>query len=99
MRLGLLILTAMIGILAGCQTGQDITKKDPQAGCIAAVATWTITFKHEIAAFMGVSQERMPSLFCRRLGDAVRSGRIGFSDINSLQLDQSTDIWKVIKGK
>lgn len=48
---------------------------------------------------MGVSQERMPSLFCQRLRDAVLSGRITASDINNLQLNQPTEIWKVIKGK
>lgn len=77
-------------------------KQEPKAAldrCVSRVATWNITAKHEAAAFMGVSQERMPGLFCRRLRDAVASGRITLSDINSLQLNQSTDIWKVIKGK
>jgi hypothetical protein len=102
MRLGFLISPAMIVALAGCQTGQDAVKQDPKAAldrCISRVATWSITAKHEAAAFMGVSQERMPTLFCRRLRDAVVSGRITLSDINSLQLNQSTDVWKVIKGR
>ncbi|RWH70706.1 MAG: hypothetical protein EOQ86_11500 [Mesorhizobium sp.] len=102
MRLRFLILPAMVGALAGCQTGRDTAKKNPEAGynrCIAAVAVWSITLKHETSAFMGVSQERMPSLFCQRLRDAVLSGRITASDINSLQLNQPTEIWKVIKGK
>lgn len=92
----------MIVALAGCQTGQDAVKQDPKAAfdrCISRVATWSITAKHEIAAFMGVSEARMPTVFCRRLVDAMVSGRITLSDINSLQLNQSTDVWKVIKGK
>ncbi|MFC3326483.1 hypothetical protein [Mesorhizobium cantuariense] len=48
---------------------------------------------------MGVSLERMPALFCQRLAEGVRSGRISYSDINNLQLDQPTEIWMVIKGK
>ncbi|WP_245487734.1 hypothetical protein [Mesorhizobium sp. M4A.F.Ca.ET.022.05.2.1] len=48
---------------------------------------------------MGVSLERMPALFCERLAAGVRSGRITYSDINNLQLDQPTEIWMVLKGK
>ncbi|WP_245430092.1 hypothetical protein [Mesorhizobium sp. WSM3859] len=48
---------------------------------------------------MGVSQERMPALFCQRIAEGVRGGRISYSDINRLQLDQPTEIWLVIKGK
>jgi hypothetical protein len=102
MRLSFLILPAMFGALAGCQTGQDAVKQDPKAAfdrCVSKVATWSITAKHEATAFMGVSEERMPTVFCRRLIDAMLSGRITLSDINSLQLNQSTEIWKVIKGK
>ncbi|QIA21096.1 hypothetical protein [Mesorhizobium sp. AA22] len=102
MRLSFLILPAMVGALAGCQTGQHSVKQDPKAAfdrCIARVAAWNNTAKHEAAAFMGVSQESMPAFFCRRLVDAMLSGRITLSDINNLQLNQSTDVWKVIKGK
>ncbi|WP_254016973.1 hypothetical protein [Mesorhizobium escarrei] len=77
-------------------------KQDPKAAldrCLSRVAAWGITAKHEVAAFMGVFQERMPALFCRRLRDAAASGRITLSDISSLQLNQSTEVWKVIKGK
>ncbi|TIP75225.1 MAG: hypothetical protein E5X55_06010 [Mesorhizobium sp.] len=100
--MGSLILPAMVGALAGCQTGQDVVKQDPKAAfdrCIAQVATWSITAKHEATAFMGVSEGRMPTVFCRRLVDAMLSGRITLSDINNLKLNQSTDVWKVIKGK
>ena len=68
-------------------------------GCIAEVLAWNITLKHDIASFMGVSQERMPALFCQRLAAGVRSGRISYSDLNRLQLDLPTEIWLVIKGK
>ncbi|MER8646615.1 hypothetical protein [Mesorhizobium sp. M1252] len=94
-------LPAMVVMLAGCQTGQEQVKQDPEAAfdrCITKVAISNISAKHEIAAFMGVSLERMPPLLCRRLVDAMKTGRLTFSDINRLQFDQSTDIWKVIKG-
>ncbi|MFD1982122.1 hypothetical protein ACFSOZ_05390 [Mesorhizobium newzealandense] len=70
------------------------------SGCVTSVqAAWGLTFKHDIASFMGVSQERMPALFCQRIAEGLRSGRISYSDINNLQLDQPTEIWMVIKGK
>ena len=96
-----LALPAMAAMLAGCQTGQEQVSQDPKAAyerCISKVAISNVSAKHEIAAFMGVSQERMPPLLCRRLVDAMKSGRLTFSDINRLQFDQSTDLWKVIKG-
>ncbi|MER8917424.1 hypothetical protein NKI32_26880 [Mesorhizobium sp. M0761] len=96
-----LVLPAMAAMLAGCQTGQEQVSEYPKAAyerCIIKVAISNISAKHEIAAFMGVSLERMPPLLCRRLVDAMKSGRLTFSDINRLQFDQSTDIWKVIKG-
>ncbi|MCP9231003.1 hypothetical protein NMG46_12190 [Mesorhizobium sp. LMG 17147] len=102
MKRRLLILPATIGILAGCQTGQEAVNKDPKAAydrCIGNVATWSITAKHEAMAFMGVSEERMPATFCRRLVDALASGRLTLSDINRLQTNQPTDVWRVIKGK
>ncbi|WP_258052155.1 hypothetical protein [Mesorhizobium sp. INR15] len=67
--------------------------------CIASARTGDLTFKHDMALFMGVSQESMPALFCQRIADGIRSGRISYSDINRLQLDQPTEIWMVIKGK
>ncbi|MDX8442792.1 hypothetical protein [Mesorhizobium australafricanum] len=88
--------------LMTCGSSQAGTKQAPEAnldGCISAVHLWSITFKHEIASFMGVSQERMPALFCQRIAEGIRSGRISYSDINRLQLDQPTEIWLVIKGK
>ncbi len=97
-----LLLPAMVAMLAGCQTGQETVNQDPKVAyerCISKVAISNVSAKHEIAAFMGVSLEHMPPLLCRRLVDAMKSGRLTFSDINRLQFDQSTDIWKVIKGK
>lgn len=66
--------------------------------CIASARVWDITFKHQLASFMGVSLDRMPALFCQRIFEGVRTGRISFSDINAIQLNQPTQIWKVIKG-
>ncbi|AZO07434.1 MAG: hypothetical protein E5W15_21905 [Mesorhizobium sp.] len=96
------LLAAAALTLMTCGPSQAGTKQAPEAnldGCISAVHLWSITFKHEIASFMGVSQERMPTLFCQRLAEGIRSGRIGYSDINRVQLDQPTEIWLVIKGK
>ena len=84
------------------QASQANAKRAPQpdlSKCIEDIQLWNLTVKHDIAAFMGVSKERMPALFCQRLFEGVRTGRIGYSDVNALQLDQQTEIWKVIKGK
>ena len=85
-----------------CQPSEASAKRDPNtdlSGCVTAVHAWSITLRHDIASFMGVSQERMPALFCQRLAAGLRSGRISYSDVNNLQLDQPTEIWMVIKGK
>jgi nitrous oxide reductase accessory protein NosL len=102
MKVRFLTVSAMIVALAGCQNSQEAVKQDPKAAfgrCMANVATWNITAKHEATAFMGVSAANMPTVFCRRLVDAMLSGRLTFSDINRLQTNQSTDVWRVIKGK
>ncbi|TIO06576.1 hypothetical protein [Mesorhizobium sp.] len=102
MKNGVFILLATVTALTVCQLSEASAKRNPGAnlgGCVTAVHAWGITLKHDIASFMGVSQERMPALFCQRLAEGVRTGRISYSDINSLQLDQPTEIWMVIKGK
>lgn len=102
MKNGVFILLATVAALTVCQSSEASAKRNPGAdldGCITAVHAWGITLKHDIASFMGVSRERMPALFCQRLAEGVRTGRISYSDINSLQLDQPTEIWMVIKGK
>ncbi|MDX8467863.1 hypothetical protein RFM26_19395 [Mesorhizobium sp. VK23B] len=96
-----LILATVISFAAS-QPSQAAAKRDLKPNldkCVAAVQAWNITLKHDTASFMGVSLERMPALFCQRLGEGIRSGRISYSDINRLQLDQPTEIWLVIKGK
>ena len=100
----ILLLTAAV-LTIGCQAAIAAKK---QAGasqataemdkCIASARVWDITFKHELASFMGEPLERVPALFCRRIFEAVRTGRISFSDVNAIQLNQPTEIWKVIKG-
>ena len=100
MKKAIFLLLAAAIVFTGGQSSQAATKREQNSdGCISAVHLWSISFKHEIASFMGVSQERMPALFCQRLGEGIRSGRITYSDLNRLQLDQSTEIWLVIKGK
>ncbi|WP_292567265.1 hypothetical protein [Mesorhizobium sp.] len=102
MKSSISLLVAATLTLMACGPSQAGPKQASKAnldGCISAVHLWSITFKHEIASFMGVSQERMPALFCQRLAEGIRSGRISYSDINRVQLDQPTEIWLVIKGK
>lgn len=102
MKNRLFLLLAAVAVFAGCQSSQAAGKRDEKPnldGCVAAVHAWSITLKRDIGSFMGVSQERMPALFCQRLAAGLRSGRISYSDINNLQLDQPTEIWLVIKGK
>jgi hypothetical protein len=96
------LLLGVVVVLVVCQSSQAGAKRDPKADmneCIASARTRDLTFKHDMALFMGVSQEHMPALFCQRLADGIRSGRISYSDINNLQLDQPTEIWMVLKGK
>ena len=96
----LLLLTAA-AIAIGCQAAMA-AKRSPKpdlAKCVASARVWDLTVKHQFASFMGVSLDRMPALFCQRIFEGVRTGRISFSDINAIQLNQSTEIWKVIKGK
>lgn len=100
----LLLLTATV-VAIGCQVA-IAAKKHTDASqanteldkCIASARVWDITFKHELASFMGVSLDRVPALFCQRIFEGVRTGRISYSDINAIQLSQPTQIWKVIKG-
>jgi len=95
------LLLGAVVVLAVCQSSLAGAKRDPKADmneCIAS-ARADLAFKHDMALFMGVSQERMPALFCQRIADGIRSGRISYSDINNLQLDQPTEIWMVLKGK
>ncbi|BCG77460.1 hypothetical protein [Mesorhizobium sp. 113-3-3] len=102
MKNSISLLLGAVVVLAVCQSSQAGAKREPKADldeCVAAARTSSLTFKREMASFMGVSQERMPALFCQRLADGVRSGRISYSDINNLQLDQPTEIWMVLKGK
>lgn len=102
MKNSISLLLGVAVALSVCQASQAGAKRDPKADmneCIASARASDRTFKHDMALFMGVSQERMPALFCQRLADGVRSGRISYSDINNLQLDQPTEIWMVLKGK
>ena len=100
MKNGIFLLLAAAVVFTGCQSSQAAAKREQNSdGCISAVHLWSISFKHEIASFMGVSHERMPALFCQRIGEGIRSGRISYSDLNRLQLDLPTEIWLVIKGK
>lgn len=95
------VLLAAATVLAVCQFSQARAKSGPEdmTACTASVRAWNITAKHDIASFMGVSLERLPTLVCQRLYAGVKSGRISYSDINRLQLDQPTEIWLVLKGK
>jgi hypothetical protein len=96
-----LLLAATLTLMA-CGSSLAATRQTPKTDleeCVAAVNAWDITLKHEMTSFMGVSKERMPGLFCQRLAEGIRSGRISYADVNSIQYDLPTEIWLVIKGK
>ena len=102
MKIRISLLLAAAAAIMLCQPAEAAKKpagKVNLSGCIEALQVWSITLKQDIASFMGVSRERMPALFCQRLAEGMRSGRITYSDVNALQLDQRTEFWKVIKGK
>ncbi|HEV2506601.1 MAG TPA: hypothetical protein VGV39_26240 [Mesorhizobium sp.] len=95
-------LLAATAVLAGNQTAQAANKAEIKAAndrCVTSYASIPLSTKEEIRGFMGVSKERAPALFCQRLVRAFVSGRITFSDLNRLQENRSTEIWKVIKGR
>ncbi|RWB71874.1 MAG: hypothetical protein EOQ50_20235 [Mesorhizobium sp.] len=103
-RISLLLTATVVAI--GCQVSvaaKKHTDASPAntelAKCIASARVWDITFKHELASFMGVSLDRVPATFCQRIIEGVRTGRISFSDVNAIQLSQPTEIWMDIKGK
>jgi hypothetical protein len=102
MKSWFLVLPAMAAMLAGCQTAQEHVKQDPKAAsgrCLSGMETMSISAKHELASFMGVSMERMPALFCQRLVNAALSGRLSPADIDRLQSERPTEVWKIIKGR
>ncbi|MEW6630385.1 MAG: hypothetical protein AB1440_05910 [Pseudomonadota bacterium] len=94
----LLLLTATL-VAIGCQAATAKPPKPDLSKCVASARVWNLSTKHQLASFMGVSLDRMPALFCQRIFEGLRQGRIGYSDLNRLQFDQPTEIWKVIKGK
>ncbi len=98
----LFVLLAATIVLSGSRTTQAADRPDVKTGfarCMKNYPSFPLSAKEEIRTFMGVSKERAPGLFCQRLAKAVASGRITLSDINRLQENRSTEIWKVIKGK
>ena len=98
----LVALLATAVVLTGIHKAEAGSKPDIKAGiarCVESYSLFSRSLKEELRTFMGVSKERAPALFCQRLIRAVASGRITFSDINRLQENRSTDIWKVIKGR
>lgn len=102
MRKNLRASLAAIAILSACQTSLASDKQDIKAGieqCMKSYVVFPLSFKEELRTFMGVSKERAPAVFCQRLVKAVASGRITFSDINRLEENRHTEIWKVIKGR
>lgn len=101
MKNGILLLLAATAFAISCQAASALTKQadSEMSKCIASARVWDITFKHELASFMGVSLDRVPAIFCQRIFEGVRTGRISFSDVNAIQLSQPTEIWMVIKGK
>ena len=95
-----LLLTAAV-VALGCQAATAATKqpKTDLDECVASARVWDITVKNQLASFMGVSLDRMPALFCQRIAEGVRQGRISYSDLDRLQFDRPTEIWLVLKGK
>lgn len=81
---GLLI----IGLgISGCTTVQEDVRDNREASiadCVKRVEISQEKFKDRAAAYIGVSGERMPRVFCERMAAGVASGKINQSDINNL---------------
>lgn len=102
MKKCLFALFAAACVLASSQITRAGEKPDVKAGldrCMKSYPSLPLSAKEEIRTFMGVSKERAPALFCHRVVTAMAKGRITYSDINRLQENRSTEIWKVIKGR
>ncbi|UVK55949.1 hypothetical protein DBIPINDM_002521 [Mesorhizobium sp. AR02] len=98
-------LLPVIGIcfgLIGCSTIQDDVKNDRSsaiAGCIKKVEISNQKFKAEASAYMGITRERLPQVFCDRMANAVASGKINQSDINGLiETGKLTAKFRFLKG-
>jgi hypothetical protein len=98
-RIILLLTAAVISIACQVAIAGSKPSEPNMAKCVASARVWDLTVKHQLASFMGVSLDRMPALFCQRIFEGVRTGRISFSDLNAIQFNQPTEIWLVIKGK
>ncbi|CDX38134.1 conserved hypothetical protein [Mesorhizobium sp. SOD10] len=90
-RIILLLTAAVIPIACQVAIAGSKPPEPDMAKCVASARVWDLT--------VGVSLDRMPALFCQRIFEGVRTGRISFSDLNAIQFNQPTEIWSVIKGK
>ena len=93
---------ALLIAVGGCSTVQDDVKSDREAAvasCIRQVELSGPRFKQHAMTYIGVSQERLPSVMCNRLADGVASGRTNQSDINGLiSTGQPTTKFTFLKG-
>lgn len=84
--------------LSGCMQTPSKTPEEYIARCMKQVQYWDYTFKTEVTAFMGVSKEKMPEVFCKRILVAVQKGRITQKDVLEAH-NKASPIWQVIKGR
>lgn len=97
-----LVAVALLAALAGCTTVQDQVANDrggANSDCLGQVNAARPTFKIRAAAYMGVSRDAMPQLFCDRLLEGIAAGRINQSDINKLiRTGQLTSKFSFLRG-
>lgn len=74
------------------------TREEGTARCMKNVQSWELGWKTEASQFMGVSKDRLPAVFCQRVGAAIEQGRLTEADMIGLRRGHSTRIWKIIKG-
>lgn len=87
-----------VTVLAGCMQAPPKTAEEFIARCVKRTGVWSLTFQTEIAQHMGVSREKMPELFCRRVLVAAQKGRLTDADLMEAHR-RGSPVWKVIKGQ
>jgi hypothetical protein len=84
-------------MLGGC-TQTKMSPDEYMKFCTNRVKYWSVTLKNELQHFMGVSKEKMPEVFCRRVMVGLQSGRITMKDLIEVD-NKASPVWQVIKGR
>lgn len=81
--------------LKGASFRQQVTKQ-----CTSEMSAKNKTHRESLAAVMGVSLPKMPSVFCTRVVNAMANGRINYADyVASKNNGNASKVIRVIQGR